>query len=173
MVLLAAHHQTTSLNQKPKQIVKGKEGCESYLTFEKWNDASFSTIEHIAPQGRSTGADWDSSIYENSLTDRIGNLTLLSRQINSLFGNRSWKEKKVLYSALSKKTKEEAEKVFLDAANFGVNFAESTEDLLTNWKHIPCVDHIAEQTDFNAESIYFRTDMLLGLAWDELWPWLN
>lgn len=173
LLLLAAHNRTTHENQDLTRLRKGRNGCVEYLNIDKWNDPAFETIEHICPQSKPQSSDWDSAVYTNSLVDRIGNLTLLSKELNSSFGNKTWKEKKVLYQALSKQTKEDAQEIFDEAANDGIVFGISTEELMVNWSYTPIVEHIAAREEFKEHAVLARTDMLLGLAWDELWPWLN
>lgn len=51
-------------------------------------------VEHIYPQTPRTGEKWD---VHNSVVNRIGNLTLLSRRLNTTIKNAPFNEKKLYY----------------------------------------------------------------------------
>jgi hypothetical protein len=101
-------------------------------------------------------------------------LVLLPVPANSALGDRPWAEKRVLYAALGARSKEESKLILDDAAEHGVTFNASTEELVDLSKHMPHLSALGQrETDWNADFVESRSRRLLELAWDRLRPWLH
>ncbi|MFB7599123.1 HNH endonuclease family protein [Streptomyces sp. NPDC056160] len=155
-------------------MIKGRDGLLSTLNLDRWNDAGFSTIEHIAPQNAGVNG-WDPKIYEDSSTvHMLGNLTLLPKVENSSASDRSWELKRLMFRALSAKTVEEAEKTLALASQEGIYLGDGAEAIIRRARHLPLVSSLAQRDEEWTEAfIRDRSERLCSLAWDSLAPWLD
>lgn len=174
-VLLAAYHDTIEDADEFGLIGQGKSGVSQCLTFDGWHDEKHLSLEHIAPRDSVSG--WASDLYEDrELIHRIGNLVLVPQDANSSLGNRPWKEKAILYSALGAKSQHDATKVLEDAQSEGITFAQSTADLVAMSAHMPHLSALggfgANGGDWNTDMVEKRSRRILELAWDRIWDWL-
>lgn len=67
------------------------------------------TVEHIAPQSKktdNTSTSWDPNIYNEGLSDNLGNLLILDREVNSLINNGESFLKLALYQFFKQSPKE-------------------------------------------------------------------
>ena len=103
-MLLCASHDSVPDAEHFGLVKRGVLGVAPLLTSQVWNDASYLTVEHVAPQTRGQGA-WDASFDDDpDAMNRLGNLTLLPQVENSLLGNKPWEQKVFLYRMLSAET---------------------------------------------------------------------
>lgn len=173
-ILLAAYHDAVADPANNGLIVKGKPAVSPCLTYEGFCDDRNFSLEHIAPQD--AGAGWSAGLYEDrEAIHRIGNLVLIPGLANQTLSSRPWVQKKVLYSALGAPSHVDAEKVLTDAkTNLGIEFGESTQEILNRSKYLPQVSALGARTeDWNPEFVQERSARILELAWDELFRWLE
>ncbi|MGV9251775.1 GmrSD restriction endonuclease domain-containing protein [Streptomyces sp. NPDC003697] len=174
LLLLAASNDSAPDDEQQGLIVQGRGGLLSTLNLDRWNDASFSSIEHIAPQNASVNG-WDPKIYEDSATIHVlGNLTLLPKVENSSASDRSWELKRLMFRALSARTVEEAEKTLALASREGISLGDGAEAIIRRARHLPLVSSLAQrEEDWTEKFIRERSERLCSLAWDSLAPWLG
>lgn len=176
-VLLAAYHDAVEDPAENGLIIPGKSGVSQCLTYEDWRADKHLSLEHIAPKNKEMG--WDDKLYEDrELIHRIGNLVLVQQAANSSLGNRPWKEKAILYSALGATSQHEAQKVLETASTAGITFAQSTADIVALSMHMPHlsalgVHGVKHQGDWTPDMVEKRSQRILELAWDRLWSWLQ
>lgn len=178
LLLFFAFHDTI-LDETPENIglmKPGRHGTDKYLSLEKWNNQCLSTIEHIAPQ--SNNDSWDKKIYdiEKPLMHSVGNLTLLSQDLNSSAGNKSWAEKCLYYKCVSKESTEVLNQIEAEALEHGISLNRNTIDLLKQAlysSHLKPIIHMYEKNiNWDALFIQKRTERILGIAWTYLKNWL-
>lgn len=169
-MLLAAYHDSVEDPQTPGLITTGKIAVSPCLTFNGFDDERHLTLEHIAPQQRSDG--WDAEIWnEKERINTLGNLVLAPHVENASLSNRSWAEKKVLYSALSAQSQTDAENILHQS---GINFGVSTQQIASESHHLHHLAAVAQYPqDWSVEFIQARSERLYGLAYDRLWKWLQ
>ena len=156
---------------------KGKDGLHDYLNANQWVSDDLKTIEHVAPDKPSAGADWDARIYENELHQSIGNLTLLPVNINSSVNNSDWKVKLVYYKHLSESDPDNLAELLSEAKKIGVDLKVETIELLknTSFKHHlnPILGMDSENNNWNSDLIEARTERICQLVWGYMSDWLN
>lgn len=169
-ILLAAYHDAVPDTATPGLIVKGKSAVSPCLTYEGFKADQNLSLEHIAPQTQSPG--WPEKIWENKETvHRIGNLVLVQKAANSSFSNRPWKQKRVLYAAMSAASHMEAAKIF---GENGQEFSEKAQELAQLSVHMPHLAALSQrQEEWSPEFLAQRSERLLSLAWDQLYAWLE
>lgn len=172
-VLLAAYHDSVEDPASPGLIHPGKLGSASCLTADGWGQLVHTTIEHVAPQGSSS--DWATEFYaDKDIVHRIGNLVLAPTDANSSLNNRPWSQKRILYTALGARSKEEARAVLTAAADDGITFAQSTEELAQLSSYMPHLRSLGQRIgDWDVAFSEVRADRLLELAYTSLAPWLG
>src|SRR5262249_28496848 len=150
----------------------GKTKVAQALTFAKWRDEDFLSLEHVAPQGG--GQNWPAPLYEDDETvDRIGNLVLVPAKANSSLSNREWAHKRILYGALGAATTDAARQQLEAAAESGITFADSTSDLVSLSTHTPQLTALGQREgDWDIAFIEERGRRLLQLAWGRISPWI-
>lgn len=172
-VLLAAYHDSVEDPASPGLIHSGKVGSAVCLTADGWGQSVHTTIEHIAP--RDSASDWADEFYaDKDIVHRIGNLVLAPTDANSSLNNRPWPQKRILYTALGARSKEEAREVLTTAAAAGVTFAQTTEELAQLSSHMPHLRSLGERAgDWDVVFCELRAERLLELAYTRLAPWLG
>lgn len=172
-LLLASAHDNVIDEENPGLTKIGKKGILPLFNLKTWNDESSQTVEHIAPQSRSS--DWLVSIYESPDTiNKLGNLTLLPSLENSSIGNGSWQKKKLMYKILSAETPDALDQLLLQAKVEKVIISESTTEILNKSSHLPMVKSIARiEGEWTKEIIEERTIRIADLAWQHIAPWLD
>ncbi len=172
-VLLAAYHDSVEDPSSPGLIHEGKLGSAPCLTADGWADQNHTTVEHVAP--RDGSKDWQPAFYaEKDIVHRIGNLVLAPTEANSSLNNRPWAQKKVLYTALGAKSKEEAREVLTAAATAGMTFTQTTEELAQLSRYMPHLHSLGERAgDWDLVFADLRAERLLELAYVRLAPWLG
>ena len=154
-------------------IERGRPGRNSMLKLEQWNNDSYLTVEHIAPQSQSEG--WESDIFEENRTvHTLGNLILLPKEENNIVGNKSWKHKRLMYSLLASDTTEEFNGIKKKLGSAGLTLSKAADDVLANAKYLGICKSVAlfDET-WCIEIIQKRTQRFAELAWDRLIPWLS
>lgn len=175
-LLLAAYHDAVAELGNTGLIEKGKGAVSPCLTFGGYCDDRNFSLEHIAPQDQSNAGNWDAAIYSNKETvHKIGNLVLIPKVANSSLSSRPWLQKRVLYRALGAATPADSELVLADAKRIdGIEFGDSTQEIASSSKHLPQVAALGNRTsNWDTAFIEERSARILGLAWDELYAWLE
>ena len=169
-ILLAASHGTIEDKNHPGLLKTGRPGSGLILSDQTvWHKDDYKTIDHIIPQSKYDGKKRDE-------IHRIGNLTLLPKEINSLFGNRVWHDsKRELFRMISEKDPEEFERI---ARRLAPSVTDDTLNnilnKLRNAKYLPMVATISKRKKFDSSShINTRSENLLGMAWNTLSKWLD
>ncbi|WP_181893072.1 DUF262 domain-containing protein [Falsiruegeria mediterranea] len=176
-LLLASHDKTDSDAKDPS--LPSRTGAvvseeREFLTYEKWADERYKTVEHIAPN--SAGASgWPKSISENArIRNSIGNLTLLPSKENNEISNSEWEKKKLFFAALSASTKAERESQLKKAETaLAKPFRKQTWQVVNRSPRLSMLDGINLQDEWNKEFVERRSKRLLELAWDKIFPWLE
>jgi hypothetical protein len=184
-VLLAAYHDAVAeLNNHSALITKGRPDIFPCLTYEKWMDDNALTLEHIAPDNND--GSWDESIYSaDGGKHRIGNLVFVPRAANSSLSNKPWNRKALLFKALGSQTHESCKEILekageyfheLGTAESGISV--STSELVKCSAHMPQLVALGNygvdgRGEWKLPEVEKRSERLLSLAWDNLYPWLN
>ncbi len=99
-LLFVAYHDAIADTDIPGKVKDGTPNSQDLLSKSPWSNQESLTVEHVAPQ--SFSKDWEKEFFDSTqLTHSLGNLTLLPAVENSVFGNRSWTEKRALFDAIS------------------------------------------------------------------------
>lgn len=173
LLLLASHHNCIDNNDDSGLLVKAKDSVNPCLTIDEYLDDKNLSLEHIAPQ---SGKAWDDSLYQAPDTiHTLGNLTLVSHQLNSALSNRMWAEKRIFYRVIGSKTTEEAGMILSESAErHGISFREQSTDILAAQKYMPNLIALGNyDKPFTKEFVEERSKQLYSLAWDELIQWLS
>ena len=175
-LLLAASHNAMPDAKKrgllTRESVIRSEDLD-YLNFRTWESELYATVEHVAPDSDSRG-NWDAKIYSDVNTKHsIGNIVLLPQKENSTIGNVGWTKKRLFYSALTAKTENDKEKALKKACDNGLSFGRKTEVLLKAGERLRMLDSLTTVETWDREFIKRRGERVLGLAWDEIWSWLE
>jgi hypothetical protein len=171
-MLLCASHDCVPDANNPGLVRRGVPGVAPLLTAEIWNNPMYLTVEHVAPQSRGTG--WDKAFDEDqTISDRLGNLTLIPSLENSVLANRPWKHKVFIYRMLSAETVEQRSEIKEEAAKAGFTLGLQTDTALAQAKHLNlCRSIISVSGEWDAALVENRSRRLCELAWDMLAPWL-
>ena len=172
-LILASMHHTRPAKEKTWKLEKTKKSKETdYLNYQTWDSDAYATIEHIAPE-RPSGDGWKQEIYtEPYLKDSLGNLTVLPQKENSIVANRSWEDKKKIYSAFLAKNDEELQEIIEDARQDGFEFSKRNREILDQGEQLPFFNTIVSVNEWNPEIIKKRTKNIVELAWDQIAPWV-
>ena len=174
LLLAAAHNARADTDHPGLLTTEGLVASDElrFLSYSMWLAQQYATVEHVAPDAESSSG-WDTKIYVRLATrHRIGNLVLLPEPENQSIGNAPWDKKKLFYRALVAKTEEEREDAISLAEQQGLRFGNRTLSLIRNQARLHMLDPITETDDWTAELIEARTENVLGLAWDNIAPWL-
>ena len=172
-LLFASAHDTVEDDEDLELPSIGVLGTLDMLTWGQWrNDL---TIEHVAPQEPDPEQnDWPKSLYEKpDILNYLGNLTLLPSAENSSFNNKPWSKKKEMYYVLSGPTVEERRVRLSNAKSRGVEFPESTENLLREGKYYRHLSTISNVENWDEELVLKRSKRLAELVWKNIAPWLG
>lgn len=170
-VLLAAHEDFIDDPADPGLLAAGVAGAFACLHLDAWN-AHYS-VEHIAPQSPAPGdTTYEQAVYEQGLVDRLGNLTLMPSDLNSLVGNRSWVYKRSLYEILADQSPQDRLNQ-LQATLPGL--AQDTQATVLSAQYLPFCRSLALNPgpQLTAAFINKRGERIASLAWDRLWPYLS
>jgi uncharacterized protein with ParB-like and HNH nuclease domain len=171
-ILLASSHDTVDDPSELGLLKAGKAGTLDLFNSKEWLDEQSQTVEHVAPQQKSSS--WDDDLYENAeLIHRLGNLTLLPGELNSSISNAPWAKKSLCYKVLAAKTETELQSLLLSAKTGGVDIPNRSEDLLAKSKFLPLVSSISLVNDWKVDLVNERSRRICSLAWDRIRPWLD
>ena len=174
ILFAAAHNARTDASHPGLLTTDGVIASDelSFLSYSMWLGQRYETVEHVAPDSEASNG-WDTRIYERLATRHtIGNLVLLPERENQSIGNAPWDKKKLFYRALVARTEEEREDAISLAQQQGLRFGNRTLSLIRNQERLHMLDPLAEIENWTAELIEARTENVLGLAWDNITPWL-
>jgi len=174
-ILLAAAHDSAEDRDYPGLNVKGKKGLLDLFTLSNWKGDTSQTIEHIAPQNpKRAEPGWLEYSDPETLTNKLGNLTLLPTSENSSVGNGSWARKRLVYKILSAETQDHLDVLMNKAKDENIDFSMSTTELLNNARYLPMVRAISKVNgDWSERLIEDRTRRIAELAWLKISPWLD
>ena len=174
-LLFAATHNAHPDTSSPGlltdlDVVEG--GRFDFFNHRTWVDRKYATVEHIAPV-TNPGSGWPSDIYSRAATRQLmGNLLLLPEKENQGIGNSGWEKKKIFYTALASPLMSERASLSEDAQSQGYTFGPKTQELLQSEEHLSMLEHLVGVDQWTAKLIELRTKNILGLAWDQIAPWL-
>ena len=174
LLFAAAHNARADSGQPGLLTTEGVIASDElrFLSYSMWLGQRYATIEHVAPDAEASSG-WDTRIYERlSTRHTIGNLILLPERENQSIGNAPWDKKKLFYRALVARTEEEREDAINLAQQQGLRFGNRTLSLIRSQDRLHMLDPLAEIDGWTAELIEARTENVLGLAWDNIAPWL-
>jgi len=168
-MLLIASHDVVAEDDNIGLVTKGVKGCNTNFTMDSWRNLR--TIEHICPQTVSEG--WPDSMSELSSEHVVGNLVLLPQYINSSLGNRSWREKKLIFKMLCSKTESERNALSSEALGNGIELSFSTESIALDANYMEHVEAISNIEEWSIELVEARSINTYSLVWDFIVDWLN
>ncbi len=174
LLYAASHNARADLNHPGLLTSEGVIASDElrFLSYSMWLGQRYATVEHVAPDAEA-GSGWDTRIYHRlSTRHSIGNLVLLPEPENQSIGNAPWDKKKLFYLALVAKTEKEREDAIRLAEQQGLRFGNRTLSLIRSQNRLHMLDPLAEINDWTTELIEARTENVLGLAWDNIAPWL-
>ena len=158
------------------QIKRGKKDVAPMLELKRWTAEEDFTVEHIAPKRLREG--WDATIYARPETvDKLGNLSVLPRAVNSVISNRSWEVKRLMYRLLCADTNDESEAIKAELKDRlgkeGQELSTVADGVLSTAKHLGIYKSVAlVGGPWTQETVERRTRRLAELAWDRISPWL-
>lgn len=143
-----------------------------FITWHKWKNEIYDTIEHVAPQ-QGAREDWP-RIYDNpSLKNCLGNLVLLPGIQNSQIGNDSWNKKRLFFNMLTENSISGREKALKEAENSGIRFSKKISESLIQATRSSMLDGISQRQVWDAEHVLQRSERLSSLCWDTFISWLR
>lgn len=170
-VLLAAHDDRVSDPSNLGLIRRGVPGAFPCLAPSAWS--THYSVEHIAPQNPSTGdTSYEKAIYDQGLIGRLGNLTLMPVDLNTLVGNKPWPFKREIYSVLSMTDSAQRVAQLTQALN---GLAEKTKTTLESAQYLPFCEFLPDQqaSVLPASYLVSRGQRLADLAAERLWPMIS
>jgi len=173
-LLLAATHDTMPDEANPGLVKKTRPGTLDAFNYRKWRNDEWLSIEHVAPKTRPADG-WREDLYGNPRSiHRIGNLVLLPAKVNASLGNKAWTVKKLIYRVLCARDEDEIERRLAETVAAGIEFPESTEEVIRNARFLPQVEAISEYGgEWTLEFIEERSKRILEIAWDRFAGWLG
>ncbi|MCY3620300.1 MAG: DUF262 domain-containing HNH endonuclease family protein [Gammaproteobacteria bacterium] len=174
-LILSASHNAMPDNAKPGLLTRcGVVPSEAldYLSFARWKSELYATVEHVAPDSNTKGL-WDSTIYGDDTKHSLGNLVLLPHAENTMIGDAEWAKKKLFYRAFAAETETKKRDALQKAKTNGLSFSKKTMDLLDGNQQLPMLKSLNAVSDWDRTFIEQRSQRLLELAWDQIWPWLD
>ena len=135
-MLLIASNDVVASDTELGLVQTGVVGSAPNYNMTRWRE--YRTIEHIFPQNSSTG--WNEDLTQLASEHVIGNLLLLPGYINSSLGNKSWQEKKLIFSLLCSKTNGERNQYINEAQSERIELPFSTEKIAINASYMSHVE---------------------------------
>ncbi|MYF98543.1 HNH endonuclease, partial [Candidatus Poribacteria bacterium] len=171
-LIFCASDNTVPDNRKKGLLKRGRVGIDPLLTYNKWKDKAYFTVEHVAP--KSNNGDWKEDIYTDSkIINTLGNLILLPKKENEILGNRRWEHKRLMYCLLSSKTEDEFNSLLTQSGSVGLTISKRANEVINNAKYLSLCKSIAlYDKDWSLCIIEKRTRCLAELAWDRIEKWL-
>lgn len=175
-VMFVASHDRAPDPVKPGFTVQGNQGVCSMLTLSRWSAKDYKSLEHVAPQNPPAGSTWDAKIYAENLIDHIGNLLLLSTDINKFVDNKNWAVKYLHYGHVGARSKPEIDALNAAAKKVGINLSKKALDALKQTKYSCAVEPVlalGEKGPWDASLVKARTLHNKQITWEVLDKWLT
>lgn len=175
-VLFVAAHDRVADPAKPGFTVAGKAGVCSMLTLSRWSAKDYKSLEHVAPQNPPAGSTWDGTIYAENLVDHVGNLLLLSADINKHVDNKNWAIKFLHYGHVGSRTTKEIADLTAAAQKAGITLSKKAIDTLKVTKYSGAIEPILKMGQvgpWDAAFIKGRTQQIKEITWDTMDAWLK
>ena len=175
-VLFIAGHDRDADDTRPGLTAGGTNSSCPLLELEKWISKDYRSIEHVAPQNRGAGRDWDPDIYAEGLAHQVGNLMLLPLDVNNLAGDKDWSMKHLYYSHVGETSSNKVEALAADAERKGIKLSKRAVRVLSKVRFnctVRPVLRVGDSGAWNAKLIRDRTLQMKELAWDRLYSWLQ
>ena len=176
LALLIAAHDTMPDDENKGLIKIGRQNSAKYLCLSQWQSSDLKSIEHIAPQTNKDNL-WDDNLYDTQteLFQTIGNLTLLSQELNSSAGNKGWKEKLLYYKTVAEQDPDKIQEIENTARQSGISLNQNTISLLKQSninQHVKSITMLSENDNWNKELVELRTDRILDIIWAKISVWI-
>ena len=161
----------------PGLIERSRSGRAPMLGWDQWTDEKYYTVEHIAPRSKADG--WEDDIFDRERTvHTLGNLILLPGDVNSVFSNRPWTHKRLMYELVSADTDAEVARLLdlvkTQSEEDNRTLSATAENVVGNADYLGMCKSVAQvQEPWSSEIIEQRTTRLAELAWDRLTLWLG
>jgi hypothetical protein len=175
-ILFLAAHDTVPDDSSPGLMKRGTFACSSYLTPEKWTSPALKEIEHIAPAKVPAQSDWDPGIYESNVFHRIGNLTLLPKEINSSASNKNYNQKLLYYQHLGLNDPDRIAELRKKAQSEGMQLSAETIQRLREAAHQSHLTPIllrSASEGWDSDFIELRGARICTFVWDRMTEWLQ
>ncbi len=137
---------------------------------------SLKSLEHVAPQNPEKDHDWDKDIFPDHAYDMIGNLILLSMDLNRLAGNRSWGVKRLYYAHVGAEDPDFVQELTKEAKNKGFNLRKNAITTLMKSKFNKLTEPLLARTEKDPWDLSFinkRSQHIVERVWLELSKWLK
>jgi uncharacterized protein with ParB-like and HNH nuclease domain len=175
LAIMLSIHDTIEDHDKPGLIKQGRPNSRLFLNLNKWLDSSLKTVEHIAPQ--TNNGNWDIALYEDDkMIHSVGNLTLLTNELNASAGNKGWKEKFLYYRAVSVADAEELQNIFSIAKSNDITLSEQTIALLQKSEYSEHLKHLINleiDATWSADFVKERTTTIIDNICDKIFTWIE
>ena len=175
--LFVSAHDTVLDEDDPGLMKEAREGSNPLLEARHWLDINLREIEHIAPKKHDADSSWDERLYTtNQEYELIGNLTLLSPEVNKSISNRNWKAKWLCYCHLAESDTSQLDKLRALAKRGNVDLQPDTVERLRNAtvKHyVQPITKVGIDGQWSAELVTRRTSRICDIVWDRMSKWLG
>ena len=176
LALLMVAHDTMPDEENKGLIKIGRQNSAKYLCLSQWQSSDLKSIEHIAPQTNKDNL-WDDNLYDTQteLFQSIGNLTLLSQELNSSAGNKGWKEKLLYYKTVAEQDPDKIQEIENTARQSSISLNQNTISLLKQSninQHVKSITMLSENDNWNKELVELRTDRILDIVWTKISVWI-
>ena len=175
-VLFVAGHDRIADDDEPGLTKGGNVRVCPLLELRQWRSTAFRSLEHVAPQRRQVGHDWDDEIYNGDRVDEPGNLLLLPTDINQYADNKQWAVKYLYYSHVGERAQDKIDELRALARDRGYNLGAKTISVLSASEYNCVVEPVVGlgiDGEWNAELIDRRTKQMKEIVWDTLMSWLT
>jgi len=178
--LFVTSHDCVLDDDNPGLMKQSAPGFSDYLNIMHWESSDLKTIEHVAPQTPSENSGWDENLYDvvEEGYNKLGNLTLLPVDINSIASNNSWDVKNLYYRHLAESDLEKRKALENEAADKGIDLDEGVLEKLCNStyaSHIQPIVGVSEAGGiyWNEELVDSRSERMLTILGERMFDWLN
>lgn len=175
VLFLGGHNRVSDINCPGLTKPGGRDVCD-LLNLGAWWSDTFRSIEHVAPQSPPDVHDWDPEIYSKNRFDQVGNLLLLSADINSQVGNQGWKEKYFHYRYVGHGSPEGVDHIRVAGCASGIEIDSRVARGLSRSRcnrTVEPITLIGAEGAWDAKMIDQRTNQLKQIVWNRLASWLE
>ena len=178
LILLAySHAKLNSINGLIEKEYEEKDNIlyltnyisNSLLTLDNI-DPQINHLEHVAPQTPIDKSDWPDVYEPPSNENEIGNIVIISDELNQLLTNKGWSEKKEIYSKMAKVDLKEG--IHDQEFNIPYNELKQLNEVIMNIKHIysktVIYKSVALTNVWNRDHIDDRTQNIAEICWKDL-----